>query len=352
MGPSWRSSCSSKNYMVHGVRRRTSLFNTARIDHLYTDSHRARRARLFLHHGDMTDTSSLVHTSSEKTQPHEIYNLAARRPHGGVVRGAGVHGGLRRARDAADCSRRRELSRNGEDGALLSGVDFEFYGQVQESPQTEQTPFLSAIALCGCKVYALLDQQSITGKRMACSPATAFSSIMSRPPGARTSSPERSRARWRASSSGMQDCLYIGNLNAKRDWGRAKDYVEAQWLMLQQAQPGRLRHCDGRALYGARVRRTRPKACRRRHSLERAGRGRARLRFRRKVHRGGRSPLLPVRRRSTRSSAMRPRRSRSLDGRRASVSPNWCVKWCRRIWRRRGAKSSLASPSPGHKPRL
>ena len=223
----------SKNYVVHGVRRRTSLFNTARIDHLYKDSHEPD-ARLFLHHGDMTDTSSLVHII-EKTQPHEIYNLAAQ-SHVAVsfeepeyTADSDALGTLRILEAARILGMEKTVR-------FYQASTSELYGQVQESPQTEQTPFRPRSPYAAAKLYAYwitVNYREAYGM-FACNGILFNHESPIRGENFVTRKITRAMARIKL---GMQDCLYIGNLNAKRDWGHAKDYVEAQWLMLQQAQP-------------------------------------------------------------------------------------------------------------------
>jgi GDPmannose 4,6-dehydratase len=223
----------SKNYVVHGLRRRTSLFNTARIDHLYKDSHQPN-TRLFLHHGDMTDTSSLVHII-QKTQPDEIYNLAAQ-SHVAVsfeepeyTANSDALGTLRVLEAVRILGMERKVR-------FYQASTSELYGLVQETPQTERTPFYPRSPYAAAKLYAYwitVNYREAYGM-YACNGILFNHESPTRGELFVTRKITRALARIRL---GMQDCLYLGNLSSKRDWGHAKDYVEAQWLMLQQAQP-------------------------------------------------------------------------------------------------------------------
>jgi GDPmannose 4,6-dehydratase len=222
-----------KGYVVHGLRRRTSLFNTHRIDHLYKDSHDPG-TRLFLHHGDMTDTSSLVHII-QKTQPDEIYNLAAQ-SHVAVsfeepeyTADSDALGTLRVLEAVRILGMEKRVR-------FYQASTSELYGLVQEVPQTERTPFYPRSPYAAAKLYAYW----ITVNYREAYGMYACNGILFN-----HESPLRgelfvTRKITRALSRiklGMQECLYIGNLNSKRDWGHARDYVEAQWLMLQQETP-------------------------------------------------------------------------------------------------------------------
>lgn len=222
-----------KGYLVHGIRRRTSLFNTARIDHLYRDPHDAN-ARLFLHHGDMTDTSSLVRVI-EKTQPDEIYNLAAQ---------SHVHVSFEEPEYTANSDAIGPL-RLLEAIRILGLVDrtrfyqastSELFGKVQEVPQRESTPFYPRSPYAAAKLYAhwiTINYREAYGL-FACNGILFNHESPVRGETFVTRKITRALARIKL---GMQDCLYLGNLDAKRDWGHARDYVEAQWLMLQQNRP-------------------------------------------------------------------------------------------------------------------
>ena len=222
-----------KNYVVHGLRRRTSLFNTRRIDHLYEDFHQPN-ARLFLHHGDMTDTSSLMHII-QKTQPDEIYNLAAQ-SHVAVsfeepeyTADSDALGTLRILEAVRILGMEKRVR-------FYQASTSELFGLVQETPQKETTPFYPRSPYAVAKLYAYW----ITVNYREAYNMYACNGILFN-----HESPMRgelfvtrkitrglARIKW-----GLQKCLYLGNLDAKRDWGHARDYVEAQWLMLQQAAP-------------------------------------------------------------------------------------------------------------------
>jgi GDPmannose 4,6-dehydratase len=222
-----------KGYEVHGVKRRTSLFNTARIDHLYQDVHDPA-ARLFLHYGDMTDSSSLMHIM-QKVQPDEVYNLAAQ-SHVQVSFDAPEYTANS---DALGTLRLLETIRTlglGQRTRFYQASTSELFGLAQESPQRETTPFYPRSPYGVAKLYAYW----ITVNYREAYGLFACNGILFN-----HESPVRgetfvSRKITRALARiklGMQDCLYLGNLDAKRDWGHARDYVEAQWLILQQPQP-------------------------------------------------------------------------------------------------------------------
>ena len=222
-----------KDYVVHGLRRRTSLFNTQRIDHIYRDSHQAG-VRLFLHHGDMTDTSSLVHII-EKTRPDEIYNLAAQ-SHVAVsfeepeyTANSDALGTLR-ILEAVRILRMHKRVR------FYQASTSEMYGLVQETPQTESTPFYPRSPYGAAKLYAYwitVNYREAYGM-YACNGILFNHESPNRGELFVTRKITRALARIKL---GLQDCLYLGNLDSRRDWGHARDYVEAQWLMLQQAAP-------------------------------------------------------------------------------------------------------------------
>jgi GDPmannose 4,6-dehydratase len=222
-----------KGYVVHGVRRRTSLFNTARIDHLYQDSHEPD-ARLFLHYGDMTDTSSLVHIV-EKTQPDEIYNLAAQ-SHVAVsfeepeyTANSDALGTLR-ILEAVRILRMEKRVR------FYQASTSELYGLVRERPQKETTPFYPRSPYAAAKLYAYwitVNYREAYGM-YACNGILFNHESPIRGENFVTRKITRALARI---SLGLQERLYLGNLDAKRDWGHAKDYVEAMWLMLQLPEP-------------------------------------------------------------------------------------------------------------------
>lgn len=223
----------NKGYEVHGIKRRTSLLNTDRIDHLYQDPHESER-RLFLHYGDMTDTSSLVRIIQE-VQPDEIYNLAAQ-SHVAVsfeepeyTANSDALGALR----VLETIRITGLSNRIK---FYQASTSELYGLVQEIPQKETTPFYPRSPYAVAKLYAYwitVNYRESYGL-YACNGILFNHESPVRGETFVTRKITRALARIRL---GLQDCLYLGNLDAKRDWGHAKDYVEMQWLMLQQEQP-------------------------------------------------------------------------------------------------------------------
>ena len=223
----------NKGYLVHGIKRRTSLFNTKRIDHIYQDQYVAGR-RFFLHHGDMTDSSSLVHIT-EQVQPDEIYNLAAQ-SHVAVsfeqpeyTANADAIGTLRlleaiRILGLQDKTRFYQASTS------------ELFGLARETPQTEMTPFYPRSPYGVAKLYAYwitVNYREAYGL-FACNGILFNHESPKRGETFVTRKITRALARI---SLGLQDCFYLGNLEARRDWGHAREYVEAQWLMLQQEKP-------------------------------------------------------------------------------------------------------------------
>jgi GDPmannose 4,6-dehydratase len=222
-----------KGYEVHGIKRRSSLFNTARIDHLYRDPHEDDR-RFILHHGDLTDSSSLIHII-EKVKPDEIYNLAAQ-SHVAVsfeepeyTANSDALGTLR----LLEAIRILGLTRTTR---FYQASTSELYGKVQETPQTETTPFYPRSPYAVAKLYAywiVVNYREAYGI-YACNGILFNHESPLRGETFVTRKITRALARI---FLGFQDCLYLGNLNARRDWGHARDYVEMQWLMLQQERP-------------------------------------------------------------------------------------------------------------------
>lgn len=222
-----------KDYEVHGIKRRTSLFNTDRIDHLYEPPHETNR-RFILHHGDMTDSSSLIRII-QQVQPDEIYNLAAQ-SHVAVsfeepeyTANSDALGALR----VLEAIRILGLEKKTR---YYQASTSELYGLVQEVPQKETTPFYPRSPYAVAKLYAYwitVNYREAYGI-YACNGILFNHESPIRGETFVTRKITRALARIRL---GLQDCLYLGNLDAKRDWGHAKDYVEMQWLMLQQAQP-------------------------------------------------------------------------------------------------------------------
>jgi GDPmannose 4,6-dehydratase len=223
----------SKGYEVHGIKRRTSLFNTDRIDHLYQDPHEPDR-RFILHHGDMTDSSSLTRVV-QLVQPNEIYNLAAQ-SHVGV---SFEEPEYTADSDALGTLRLLEAIRilgMQEKTRFYQASTSELYGLVQEIPQKETTPFYPRSPYAVAKLYAYwitVNYREAYGM-YACNGILFNHESPVRGETFVTRKITRALARIKL---GLQDCLYLGNLNALRDWGHARDFVEAQWLMLQQHKP-------------------------------------------------------------------------------------------------------------------
>lgn len=223
----------NKGYVVHGIKRRSSLFNTARVDHLFHDPH-AEGKPFFLHHGDMTDSSSLTHVI-QKVQPDEIYNLAAQ-SHVAVsfeepeyTANSDALGALR----ILEAIRILGLTKKTK---FYQASTSELYGLVQEVPQKETTPFYPRSPYAVAKLYAYwitVNYREAYGI-YACNGILFNHESPIRGETFVTRKITRALARIKL---GLQDSLYLGNLDAKRDWGHAKDYVEMQWLMLQQSHP-------------------------------------------------------------------------------------------------------------------
>jgi GDPmannose 4,6-dehydratase len=222
-----------KGYEVHGIKRRTSLFNTGRIDHLYQDPH-DRDLRFRLHYGDMTDANSLIHVI-QKVQPDEIYNLAAQ-SHVGVSfespeYTANVDGlGTLRILDAIRVLGMTESVR------FYQASTSELFGRAQEIPQKETTPFYPRSPYGVAKLYGYwitVNYREAYGM-YACNGILFNHESPVRGETFVTRKITRGLARIKV---GLQECLFLGNLGAKRDWGHARDYVEMQWLMLQQYEP-------------------------------------------------------------------------------------------------------------------
>ncbi len=222
-----------KGYIVHGIKRRASLFNTTRIDHLYRDPHE-EGVRFFLHHGDLTDSTNLIRII-QQVQPDEIYNLAAQ-SHVAVsfevpeyTADADALGTLR----LLEAVRILGLTNKAR---FYQASTSELYGLVQETPQTERTPFYPRSPYAVAKLYAYwitVNYREAYGM-YACNGILFNHESPLRGENFVTRKITRALARIKL---GLQDCLYLGNIDAKRDWGHAKDYVEMQWRMLQQDEP-------------------------------------------------------------------------------------------------------------------
>ena len=222
-----------QGYEVHGVKRRASSFNTDRIDHLYRDPHEDDR-RLVLHYGDLTDATNLIRIVQD-VRPHEIYNLAAQ-SHVAVsfetaeyTANADALGTLRLLEAIRICG----LS---DSTRFYQASSSEMFGKVTETPQRETTPFHPRSPYAAAKVYAYwitVNYREAYGL-FACNGILFNHESPVRGETFVTRKITRGLARIKA---GLDECLYLGNLDALRDWGHARDYVRAQWLMLQQASP-------------------------------------------------------------------------------------------------------------------
>lgn len=219
-----------KGYQVHGLIRRASSFNTKRIDHLYQDPH--TNPQLFLHYGDLSDGTNLERVL-EKVQPDEIYNLGAQ-SHVKVSFDLPVYTG---DIDGLGVARLLEAIRETQlNPKFYQASSSEMYGKVLEIPQSESTPFYPRSPYGAAKVYAywLTVNYRESYNLFACNGILFNHESPRRGETFVTRKITRGLARIKL---GLEDCLYLGNLDAKRDWGYAKDYVEAMWLMLQHAIP-------------------------------------------------------------------------------------------------------------------
>ena len=222
-----------KGYEVHGIKRRTSLFNTERIDHLYQDPH-VYHPRFILHYGDMTDSTNLVRVV-QQVQPDEIYNLAAQ----SHVAVSFEQPEYTADTDAVGTLRLLEAIRIlglEKRTRFYQASTSELYGKVQETPQTETTPFYPRSPYAVAKLYAywiVVNYREAYGI-YACNGILFNHESPIRGETFVTRKITRALARIKL---GLQDRLYLGNMDAKRDWGHARDYVRMQWLMLQQDAP-------------------------------------------------------------------------------------------------------------------
>jgi len=222
-----------KGYEVHGIKRRSSLFNTDRIDHLYQGPHESDR-NFILHYGDLTDSSNLIRILQE-VQPDELYNLAAQ-SHVAVSFESPEYTANTDALGTLRLLEGIRLLGFEKKTRFYQASTSELYGKVQEIPQTETTPFYPRSPYAAAKLYAYwicVNYREAYGI-YACNGILFNHESPLRGETFVTRKITRALARI---SLGLQDCLYLGNLNAKRDWGHAKDYVKMQWLMLQQDQP-------------------------------------------------------------------------------------------------------------------
>ena len=222
-----------KNYEVHGLKRRSSNFNTKRIDHLYQDPHK-EKLNLILHYGDLTDSSNIIRII-EKISPDEIYNLGAQ-SHVAVsfespeyTANCDALGALR----ILDAVRLLKLNQNTK---IYQASTSELYGLTNKTPQNEETPFYPRSPYAAAKLYAYW----ITINYREAYNIFACNGILFNHESKRRGETFVTRKITRGLSRvnlGLEECIYLGNLDSKRDWGHAKDYVEMQWMMLQQEKP-------------------------------------------------------------------------------------------------------------------
>ncbi|MEM8576517.1 MAG: GDP-mannose 4,6-dehydratase [Pseudomonadota bacterium] len=221
-----------KGYEVHGIKRRASLFNTDRVDHIFQDPH-VERPRFTLHYGDLTDTSNLTRILAD-VRPHEVYNLAAQSHVAVSFESPEYTADV----DAIGTLRLLEAIRFlglGEDCKFYQASTSELYGLVQETPQRETTPFYPRSPYAVAKLYAYW----ITVNYREAYGLYACNGILFNHESPRRGETFVTRKITRGLANiaqGLEPCLYMGNIDAMRDWGHAKDYVEMQWLMLQQEQ--------------------------------------------------------------------------------------------------------------------
>ena len=222
-----------KGYTVHGIKRRSSSFNTGRVDHLYVDPHQ-EGARFFMHHGDLTDATNLIRIVQE-TRPTEIYNLAAQ-SHVQVsfetpeyTANADAIGTLRLLEAIRILGMERQVR-------FYQASSSELYGMVREVPQRETTPFYPRSPYAAAKLYAYW----ITVNYREAYGMHASNGILFNHEGPTRGETFVTRKITRAAAAielGLQDRVYVGNLDSERDWGHARDYVEGMWMMLQQDEP-------------------------------------------------------------------------------------------------------------------
>jgi GDPmannose 4,6-dehydratase len=223
----------NKGYEVHGLKRRASSFNTDRIDHLYQDPHESQ-LEFILHYGDMTDSTNLIRVVQE-CQPDEIYNLAAQ-SHVAVSFETPEYTANTDAIGPLRLLEAIRLLKLTDKTRFYQASTSELYGRVQESPQTENTPFYPRSPYAVAKLYAYwiaVNYRQAYGM-YACNGILFNHESPTRGETFVTRKITRALARIK---TGLQEVLYLGNIDSKRDWGHARDFVEAQWLILQQDEP-------------------------------------------------------------------------------------------------------------------
>jgi GDPmannose 4,6-dehydratase len=224
----------AKGYLVHGLKRRSSSFNTGRVDHLYQDLHE-RDVRFRMHYGDLTDATNLIRIMQE-TQPDEIYNLGAQ-SHVQVSFETPEYTGNSDALGTLRLLEAIRILKLESKTRFYQASTSELYGKVQAVPQDEATPFYPRSPYAAAKLYAYW----ITVNYREAYGIHASNGILFNHESPRRGETFVTRKITRAVAAitlGRQDCLFLGNLNARRDWGHARDYVDGMWRMLQQAEPG------------------------------------------------------------------------------------------------------------------
>ena len=223
----------ARGYVVHGVKRRASSFNTGRVDHLYADPHE-HETRFFLHHGDLTDATNLIRLVQE-TQPDEIYNLAAQ-SHVQVSFETAEYTANADALGTLRLLEAVRILRLGERVRFYQASTSELFGKAAEVPQRETTPFYPRSPYAAAKLYAYwITVNYREAYRYHASNGILFNHES--PIRGETFVTRKITRAVAAIELGLQERLYIGNLDARRDWGHARDYVEGMWLMLQQDEP-------------------------------------------------------------------------------------------------------------------
>ena len=224
----------SKGYIVHGIKRRSSFFNSGRVDHLYRDPHE-EDVKFFMHYGDLTDATNLIRLMQE-VQPDEIYNLAAQ-SHVAVSFETPEYTGNADALGPLRLLEAMRILKRQNETRFYQASTSELFGKAQETPQTETTPFYPRSPYGTAKLYAYW----ITVNYREAYGFHASNGILFNHESPIRGETFVSRKISRAAAAiklGLQDNLYIGNLDARRDWGHARDYVEGMWMALQQDEPG------------------------------------------------------------------------------------------------------------------
>ena len=246
----WGLSCpiaAGKGYVVHGVKRRSSSFNTQRVDELYADPHE-HATRFHLHYGDLTDATNLIRLVQE-VQPDEIYNLAAQ-SHVAVSFETPEYTGNSDALGTLRILEALRILGMAKTTRFYQASTSELYGKVQETPQTETTPFYPRSPYAAAKLYAYwitVNYREAYG--MHASNGILFNHES--PVRGETFVTRKITRAVAAIENGVQETLYLGNLDAKRDWGHARDYVDGMWRILQQDQPDDFRPGHRRNAFGS-----------------------------------------------------------------------------------------------------